>query len=91
MVHDHSKHHREEMVKNLIQAEDHLRKDFCPECLDKHLLGGEAYMEEELSTNPDAERELLELAEKVRQIRRKIQEMNNIKHENDTRKIETTL
>lgn len=74
------------MISNLIQAEDHLRSEYCPECLDKHLTSASAYMEEEVSTNPEANKRLLELAEKVRQIRREIQEMENMKHTNDLRK-----
>lgn len=78
--HNHSTHHKEEMIKNLIQAENHLTKDYCPECLNKHLLGAEAYMEEEVSTNPNANPELLELAQRVREIRRRLQKMENIRH-----------
>jgi len=48
-------------------------------------------MEEEVSTNPRANKELLELAERVREIRRRIQEMNEMKHENMARKLQSTI
>lgn len=88
---NHSKFHNEKMIANLIQSEDHLRQEYCPECLQKHLLGSESYMEEEVSTNPDANKRLLELAERVREIRREIQEMNEAKHGNMRQKLQSTV
>jgi hypothetical protein len=58
----------------------------------KHSLGMEQYLEEEASTNPNANRdELLALADKVREIRRKIQELQNIKHTSDQQKLQSTV
>jgi hypothetical protein len=58
----------------------------------KHSLGLEGYLEEEASTNPDANREeLLALAERVREIRRRIQELNNMKHSIDQQKLQSTV
>lgn len=91
MAHDHSEHHRERIIGNLVQAEDHLRSDYCPECLDKHLISAGMYMEEQASTNPEKDRKLMEYAERIREIRRKIQEMNDIKHENDKRRLSSTI
>jgi len=83
----HSEFHRDKMVSNLIQAQDHLREYQCPECIDKHLLSSVAYMEEELSTNQNANPELLALAERVREIRRRIQEMNDVKMANSQKRL----
>ncbi len=83
MTHDHSSFHKEKMVSNLIQAEDHLQGQHCPECEDKHLRSASAYMEEEVSHNPEgSDPRLLMLAQKVRNIRRELQEMEGIKHDN---------
>jgi hypothetical protein len=89
--HDHSDYHREKIVGNLIQAEDHLRSQPCPECVDKHLVSAGSYLEEETATNPNSSPELLALAERVREIRRKIQELNNIKHSIDQQKLQATI
>jgi len=51
----------------------------------------EQYLEEEISTNPEANPELLALAERVREIRRRIQELNNMKHTNEQQKLQTTV
>lgn len=82
MTHDHSEFHNEKMVSNLIQAEDHLQAQHCPECEDKHLRSASAYMEEEVSHNPSADPRLLMLAQKVRNVRRELQSMQGMKHDN---------
>ena len=87
----HSRFHRDKITGNLIQLQDHLREYQCPECIDKHALSVISYMEEELATNPNASPELLELAEKVREIRRRIQEMNDIKMATDKNRLDSTL
>jgi hypothetical protein len=81
------------MAGNLIQAEQHLRSDYCPHCLEKHLLGSEMYMSEQASTNPNSPNrdELLALADRVREIRRRIQELNNMKHTTDQQKLQSTV
>jgi len=69
-----------EAIKNAIALEDHLTKDPCPECSAKHVLALENYLEEEYHTNPNADRRLLQLAQKVRDIRRELMEMQGLKH-----------
>ena len=83
----HSEFHRDKMVSNLIQLQDHLREYSCPECMDKHALSTVAYMEEEMATNPNANPELMALAERVREIRRRIQEMNDVKMANSQKRL----
>ena len=89
--HDHSEHHRDEMIKNAVALESHLQKNHCPECEMKHSYALEGALEEEISTNPEANPELLALAERVREIRRRIQELNNMKHTNEQQKLQTTV
>jgi uncharacterized membrane protein len=88
---EHSDFHKEKIVGNLIQAEDHLRSQPCPECLDKHLVSASQYLEEENSTNPNSNPELLALAERIREIRRKIQELNNQKNIRDQQRLQSTV
>jgi hypothetical protein len=52
----------------------------------------EQYLTEEASTNPNANREeLLALADRVREIRRRIQELNDMKHIGEQQKLQTTI
>lgn len=81
MAHNHSEFHNEKMISNLVQAEDHLTSQNCPECEDKHLSSAAAYMEEEVQHNPRADPRLLALAQKIRNVRRELQEMQGIKHD----------
>jgi thiamine kinase-like enzyme len=89
---DHSDYHKEKIIGNLGALEDHLRTQPCEQCMDKHGVLATQYLEEEASTNPDANREeLLALAERVREIRRRIQELNNMKHSIDQQKLQSTV
>jgi hypothetical protein len=53
----------------------------------------EQYLTEEVSTNPNSpdREELLALADRVREIRRRIQELNNQKHTIDQQKLQATV
>jgi len=88
---EHSGFHLDKATSNLIQSEDHLRQQPCPNCLDKHLLSASEYLTEEKATNPDANPELLKFADEIREIRRKIQELNNQKHTIDQQKLKSTV
>jgi polyhydroxyalkanoate synthesis regulator phasin len=90
--HDHSEHHKDEMIKNAIALESHLQGNHCVECESKHGYAIEGALQEQASTNPNANRdELLALADRVREIRRRIQELNNQKHTIDQRKLQSTV
>ena len=90
--HDHSAYHQERIQGNLQALEDHLRSQPCKECSDKHAVNISSYLEEEASTNPNANREeLLALADRVREIRRRIQELSNMKHTSEQQKLQTTV
>ncbi|RLI98585.1 MAG: hypothetical protein DRP00_01650 [Candidatus Aenigmatarchaeota archaeon] len=63
--------HLKEAAKNLIALEDHLTKYPCPECIEKHILATEQYLEEEMETNPNA-RVLIPLRERLESIKEKL-------------------
>jgi len=89
--HDHSEYHKEKIIGNLSQLEDHLRSQPCSECCQKHAINASQYLEEQSATNPDSNPELLKLAERVREIRRRLQELNNMKHSHDQQKLQSTV
>ncbi len=75
-------YHRGEAVKNAIALEDHIKKNQCPECVEKHSFAVEQYAEEEAHTNPRANQKKLNvLAELVRKIRREL--MNTMKERDE--------
>jgi hypothetical protein len=52
----------------------------------------EQYLTEEASTNPNANRdELLALADRVREIRRRIQEISSMKYTGEQQKLQSTI
>jgi hypothetical protein len=91
--HDHSEHHRDEMIKNAVALESHLHGNHCVECESKHSYALEGALQEQASTNPNSpdRQELLSLADKVREIRRRIQELNDMKHTNEQQKLQSTV
>jgi len=90
--HDHSAYHQEKIQGNMQALEDHFRSQPCGECCDKHAVNISQYLEEQASTNPDRNsQELLALAERVREIRRKFQELNNQKNIIDQQKLQSTV
>jgi hypothetical protein len=72
------------LVPNAWQTSDELDGQ-------KHSLGLESYLQEEQATNPNANPELLALADRVREIRRRIQELNNMKHTSEQQKLQSTV
>ena len=69
-----TEYHLEEAIKNAIALEDHLVKFACPECIKKHVLGLEQYLEEEMETNPTA-KELIPLRDRVAIIRERLKRL----------------
>jgi len=63
--------HLKEAAKNLIALEDHLAKYPCPECIKKHVLAVEQYLEEEMETNPNS-KELIPLRDRLEAIKEKL-------------------
>ncbi len=69
---EYTQYHKEQAMKNAIALQDHLNRFQCPDCINKHALALEQYLEEEMETNPEAEDKLRILADKVRRLRKEI-------------------
>ena len=90
-THLHTDHHFDSAIKHGIALEEHLRSNPCVECMSKHAYALENYLEEEVATNPNANPRLLQLANKVRDVRRELMEMHGIKHSHSVEKAEQTI
>jgi hypothetical protein len=77
MVDDNYNYTKEQIAKNLVLLEDHLKQNPCPDCVNKHMLATEGYADEGIlmAENPQEQLTFLNLSSAMRNARKKFNQM----------------